>query len=254
MPRKYTEQTLKQLFARSWNRCSFLGCGEPFVQPDQVIIGEICHITSYEKKGPRYDASLTPKQRNSPENLIVLCRNHHKLVDSDPLTYTVARLQKMKSDHENASPSKVTDLSALRALISQLSSAKVVKQSIVNSPGAIQAETLNVFTHKQGTIKVSAPGDSISFSAEHRNYVLHLIERYNKFAFTQKNRLFKHGAIYGIIKRTFGAKWDLNAMNKFESICIFLQSKIDSTIVGKQNKAQLMPNYSSFENFKSKGL
>ena len=43
--------------------------------------------------------SLT--ERNRAENLILLCNNHHQLVDSQPETYTVERLRAMKEAHEH---------------------------------------------------------------------------------------------------------------------------------------------------------
>ena len=45
---------------------------------------------------------MTTEQRNRYENLILLCNQHHQLIDSDGALamYTVERLQAMKEDHE----------------------------------------------------------------------------------------------------------------------------------------------------------
>jgi hypothetical protein len=40
------------------------------------------------------------KERDRAENLILLCNNHHQLVDSQPQTYSVERLFEMKTAHE----------------------------------------------------------------------------------------------------------------------------------------------------------
>ncbi len=37
---------------------------------------------------------------NDEDNLILLCCNHHELVDKDVTTYTVDRLRQMKANHE----------------------------------------------------------------------------------------------------------------------------------------------------------
>ena len=50
----------------------------------------------------RNDASQTPVERDDYANLVLLCPNHHTLIDKpeNEKKYTVAVLQKMKSDHE----------------------------------------------------------------------------------------------------------------------------------------------------------
>jgi hypothetical protein len=103
MPIPEPEQ--RRLFARSGDRCAFPGCprrltadGSP---PDRlVVLGEMAHIVAESPGGPRGDSPLTPQERNRAENLILLCNNHHQLVDSQPKTYTVERLLEMKADHE----------------------------------------------------------------------------------------------------------------------------------------------------------
>ena len=44
---------------------------------------------------------MTDEQRNDFDNLILLCPNHHRLVDHlRPFDYPVDVLRKMKADHE----------------------------------------------------------------------------------------------------------------------------------------------------------
>jgi hypothetical protein len=40
------------------------------------------------------------ERRNSYANLILLCRNHHKVIDAQEGEYTVERLHQMKAQHE----------------------------------------------------------------------------------------------------------------------------------------------------------
>ena len=95
----YSERTIKRLFARSQNVCAMPHCKGPIVV-GETVVGEICHIRARRKKGPRFDASLTPAARNDYENLLLLCRTCHKLVDSQKDTYTIALLSDIKAMQE----------------------------------------------------------------------------------------------------------------------------------------------------------
>ncbi len=254
MPRTYSEVVIKQLSSKSFNRCAFPGCTSPIVELDNIVSGEICHIAAANKAGPRYDPTQTAQQRNGVDNLIMLCGRHHKVIDSDTATYTVEKLRLMKSTHESSPQSKIAEFTALKALLTWYAKPKVVRQTMINSPGAIQGAIIQVKVQKGQLPKFNPATDSIGASAHHRNYVLHLINRSNEFASKQKGREFGHGALYGIINRTFGAKWDLNSIDHFDELCLFLQGRINNTIIGKQNRAQGIRNYSSFEEFKRRGL
>jgi len=64
------------------------------------MVGEICHIEAAEKKGARFNPQMTNEARRSIGNLILLCRNHHVIVDRDQKEYTVSKLKKIKKAHE----------------------------------------------------------------------------------------------------------------------------------------------------------
>ena len=89
---------VKQLFAHSGNSCAYPKCKNGLIQ-DNTVIGEICHIKATRPNGPRYDPEQTPDERHSYSNLILLCANHHKIIDDDPEAYTVERLLKLKEEH-----------------------------------------------------------------------------------------------------------------------------------------------------------
>ena len=65
-----------------------------------MFIGDICHIHALAPGGPRFDPENAKEERFKEENLIVLCPTHHRLVDSDPSTYTAEWLLKIKASHE----------------------------------------------------------------------------------------------------------------------------------------------------------
>lgn len=93
------------LFAKSGNRCAFEGCRRVLTAeaspPDSpVVLGEAAHIVAESPDGPRGNYSLPSDKRNQYDNLILLCNQHHQLVDSQPQTYPVERLHAMREIHE----------------------------------------------------------------------------------------------------------------------------------------------------------
>jgi hypothetical protein len=59
-------------------------------------IGQAAHITAASKGGPRYDESLSPKDRASISNGIWLCSNCASLIDREPDKYTAKLLKEWK--------------------------------------------------------------------------------------------------------------------------------------------------------------
>jgi hypothetical protein len=94
-----SDPTIKRLFAVSSNRCAFPGCSEPLVE-GQTVVGEVCHIKSAREGHSRYDPHQTDEERNGFDNLILLCRKHHKIIDTEVDRYPPALLIEMKRAHE----------------------------------------------------------------------------------------------------------------------------------------------------------
>jgi hypothetical protein len=65
-----------------------------------VILGEVAHIIADSPYGPRGAGQSSNEPDNSYENLILLCGDHHKLVDSQPNSYPTDVLREMKLAHE----------------------------------------------------------------------------------------------------------------------------------------------------------
>ena len=99
--------TIKRLYAKSSNQCALPKCEAPIIVND-IPVGEICHIRARRKKGPRYDPSLTAQDRDAYSNLLLLCRTCHKLIDSDPGTYTSELLSEIKQMHEAKGHCEIT--------------------------------------------------------------------------------------------------------------------------------------------------
>jgi hypothetical protein len=153
-PTRPSDTAIKRLFARSSNRCAYPGCPVEIVQGDTVV-GEVCHIRAVRPDGPRHDPAQSAADRHGYYNLILLCANHHKVIDDDPEAYTVERILKMKADHENRAATLPTSSieHATRLLIDQ----SVVS---VNQSGGITAHTVHQ------TIHVHPPGTSATPASE----------------------------------------------------------------------------------------
>ncbi len=65
-----------------------------------AIFGKIAHIVAHSDIGPRADPTYPKELRDKYENLILLCGNHHNIVDYQHNTYTINDLRSWKSDHE----------------------------------------------------------------------------------------------------------------------------------------------------------
>lgn len=115
-----SDKTRKILWGRSGNRCAI--CKHELVveatpQDDESVVGEECHIISPQGKGPRHDPKCPKEMLDSYENLILLCRIHHKMVDDQNDTYNVEILRQMKRNHEKWVTEKLDsshDLTPLR--------------------------------------------------------------------------------------------------------------------------------------------
>ncbi len=77
--------------------CSFPNCNKRLSENGNNI-GQICHIVAQSKNGPRGDFPCV--DLDSYDNLILLCQEHHKLIDDYPEKYPVDPVKKFKNDHE----------------------------------------------------------------------------------------------------------------------------------------------------------
>jgi len=95
-----SDKTRKILWGKSGNRCAFCKIELTISNESDtdLNIGEECHIISSKPNGPRYKASM--KSYDDYDNLILLCRNHHKEIDSLVETFPEEILRAVKQNHE----------------------------------------------------------------------------------------------------------------------------------------------------------
>ncbi|GHV89309.1 hypothetical protein AGMMS50267_16690 [Spirochaetia bacterium] len=98
-----SDKTRKILWVRSGNRCAI--CRQKLVldkseQDKESIVGDECHIISGRANGPRYDSNYDLKLIDLFDNLLILCKTHHKMIDDQTETYTTDVLYLIKKNHE----------------------------------------------------------------------------------------------------------------------------------------------------------
>lgn len=98
----FSLSTKELLAKRVAYHCSNQECRQVTSGPQEdptkaVNIGVASHITAASPGGPRFDPSLTPKERQAVENGIWLCQSCAKLVDNDPTRYGVDTLRRWKA-------------------------------------------------------------------------------------------------------------------------------------------------------------
>ncbi len=68
------------------------------VNTSAAVVAQICHIYAASDNGPRGKPGLTATERNSPDNLILMCGHHHPeirmiyILDKDWMIYLLIGL------------------------------------------------------------------------------------------------------------------------------------------------------------------
>ena len=93
-----TKTVEKQVVARAGGMCELC---ELRVVEDNNLIGEIAHIRGSKLGSARYDKNMPESERESPENLILLCPTCHTRIDKLPEKYTAEHLLDRRSRHLN---------------------------------------------------------------------------------------------------------------------------------------------------------
>jgi len=250
-----SEKTIRRLFALSGNLCAFPDCPSPIVERTGAVTGEICHIRAQSRGGPRFDEAQSEAERHAFDNLILLCRRHHKIVDAEPDVYSVEALREIKAIQETqlGRTEQPTDVFYAKILLNAMRRVEVNNNSgnvVVDSPGAIVGGTVNVKASRRAA-KIQPPVGTIGADQAASRYIQHLISRYNDFASNEPSRAtkFSYGAISRNIEHKFGSQWKLLSMADFADLCAYLQGRIMKTRLAKLNASKGQRSFSSFEEY-----
>lgn len=116
--RQYKPSTIRRLDTLSGNECAHPNCIKKLIAEDGIsIISKICHIAAASEGGPRFDENMTDDERRGFNNLILLCDEHHVIVDNkeNEIQYTTPLLKSWKSAHEK----KILELISSKNLLSK---------------------------------------------------------------------------------------------------------------------------------------
>lgn len=98
-----SQLTKLMLCANAGGRCQFDGCNKKLfvdgVTLSEVNNSNIAHIVASSPDGPRGNKD-SYELSNKLENLMLMCQEHHKLIDDNPEQYTVQKLKNMKNQQE----------------------------------------------------------------------------------------------------------------------------------------------------------
>jgi hypothetical protein len=77
-------------------------CKEVLIEDDgsaRSLVGEVAHIAGDRPGAARYDQSMSVEERNAPDNLMLLCRKHHKIIDDNESAYPTAAVMTLRVDY-----------------------------------------------------------------------------------------------------------------------------------------------------------
>src|SRR5215471_4404970 len=103
------------LWAKAAGMCSHPDCKTRLVvaateKDEAAKIGEAAHIVARVKDGPRGLERVAGEELDRYDNLVLLCANHHTMVDAQPDTYPVETLRTWKAEHEAWVEAVTTDI------------------------------------------------------------------------------------------------------------------------------------------------
>lgn len=105
MPPDFSKKTVDTLAKRAAYICSNPDCRARTVGPNSAsdkatIVGEAAHVYGARPNSKRYNSNMSNESRADITNGIWLCRNCHKLIDSDQNLFTAELLFSWREHHE----------------------------------------------------------------------------------------------------------------------------------------------------------
>ncbi len=118
------------LWAMAGGRCEFDGCNKPLWQDGltqiEMNFADVAHIIGNSPTGPRGDVALSSEYCNDVSNLMLMCLDHHRMIDQITQVYSDEILRQMKNVHEERierltaiKPDKTSHVLIYRGLIGE---------------------------------------------------------------------------------------------------------------------------------------
>ena len=112
-----SNKTRKLLWGKSGNQCAICRCQLSLnntPSDPHSVIGDECHIISGKFEGPRFDQMYPREKLDEYENIILLCKIHHKAIDDQPIYYSIEKLHEIKKLHERYIAESLTSFNNIK--------------------------------------------------------------------------------------------------------------------------------------------
>lgn len=101
-----SKQTAQKVWADAGGRCMFQGCSKDLSEihlwTKAAQVGYLAHIVASDPEGPRGNQEDSHRLANNPDNIMLMCDEHHRLIDSfAPEHYTEEILYEMRKSHRD---------------------------------------------------------------------------------------------------------------------------------------------------------
>ena len=263
-------QTIKNLCANSQRTCAFPGCGRPLtckVEGVDYFSGEFCHIEGVQKKAARYNPARTPEHINDPDNLVLMCPEHHKIIDAMPDKFPAERIREFKRAQEQAACTDISqeDRYWAEVLFAQLQkSGKAVRvynhsthnethdNSMHFDSHDFSKQTFNFNFNGKGKPKPAVPTEgTIGNDPRKRSYSIYLKDKLVEYkAQTNKCTMEFAGIIVSNqIKKKFKAPLTYIPEERYQELVDYLQAEIEQTVPGRSAKKKGKRAYKIYAEF-----
>jgi hypothetical protein len=235
-------------------------CAAVLVDGERVL-AEMCHIRARRKNGPRYDPTLSAKDRDAFDNLLLLCPTCHTLVDKDLKMYPSGALLQIKFRHEQQgavelTPTVTADALKVFARLHERPAASARNRSIAVSIGRDNHGPINITQKNSGGAgKRGYPANSIGADANLTNYIEYLCGLWVDYAaklFPDEDQ--RWGLLGKAIKQKFRlrkrTRGHLSAERFNDLVRYLIDEKLAKTPAGRKHLRNGTRMCRSFEDFR----
>jgi len=199
-------KTQKYIWGLFAGRCAI--CKEAVIHEangsEASLIGEIAHIVGSRPDSARYDHLMSENERDGSDNLLLLCRKHHKIIDDHEIKYTVRNLQIIRSEHLDWLEGQLQPVIPWRLQVSSFTylnvprlleyavlqgyrvhSPQVPANSTLHELGFELNQMMEAFRRPLESMAIqSVQADQVTFA--HENYIGRIVS-FNRLRFRSKN-------------------------------------------------------------------
>lgn len=189
-----TDKTAQKVWADAGGRCMFEGCAADLTEiplwSGTGRLGYLAHIVASDPQGPRGTQEDSHRLANNPENIMLMCDGHHRLIDSfAPDEYPAVRLNAMRQSHRDIVRNYLYSLAFPRASAVTLHAnlARVpthfhdseLIDAILATGRAMQPGVIHYIRRTSHLDDRNTPGFWAQYLREHESHIRHLVTAFN---------------------------------------------------------------------------